>query len=133
MQTIMGSDLLDTTTHKVTISTEFIAKVAHNVNRAYCQAINDDSQPTWETAPEWQKRSAINGVNAHRTNPAMTAEMSHESWLQEKLADGWKYGAVKNPDTKEHPCCVDYAQLPEGQKIKDYLFKAVVESFSTFG
>ena len=27
-----------------------IARVCHEVNRAYCQAIGDNSQPTWEDA-----------------------------------------------------------------------------------
>jgi hypothetical protein len=30
---------------------EEIAKVAHEVNRAYCQALGDFSQPKWEDAP----------------------------------------------------------------------------------
>jgi hypothetical protein len=47
---------------------EEIAKVAHEVNRAYCQAIGDNSQPTWEEAPGWQRDSAINGVLLHLSN-----------------------------------------------------------------
>ena len=31
-------------------------------NRAYCQMIGDNSQSTWEDAPEWQKQSARKGV-----------------------------------------------------------------------
>lgn len=27
-----------------------IARVAHEVNRDYCQALGDDSQPAWENA-----------------------------------------------------------------------------------
>lgn len=33
---------------------EQIARMAHEANRAYCQALGDDSQPAWEDAPEWQ-------------------------------------------------------------------------------
>lgn len=32
-------------------SIELIAQVAHEINRAYCQAIGDDSQPCWNDAP----------------------------------------------------------------------------------
>jgi hypothetical protein len=42
-----------------------IAMVAHEVNKAYCQSIGDNSQPTWREAPEWQTDSAINGVEHH--------------------------------------------------------------------
>lgn len=107
---------------------EEIAAVAHSVNRAYCQSIGDDSQPMWKDAPEWQRDSAVNGVKAHIANPDMTPEGSHESWLAQKAAEGWKFGPVKNPETKEHPCFVPYAELPENQKAKDYLFRGVVHA-----
>lgn len=32
-----------------------IARVCHEVNRAYCQALGDNSQPAWEDAPAWQR------------------------------------------------------------------------------
>ena len=34
------------------LSVEEIARVCHNVNKAYCEAIGDDSQVTWEEAPK---------------------------------------------------------------------------------
>lgn len=107
-----------------------IAKVCHEVNRAYCQAIGDDSQPTWDKAPEWQKQSAITGVHFIQDNPASKPSASHESWLAEKDRDGWKYGMVKDADKKMHPCFVPYEQLPAEQKAKDYIFGAVVRSLS---
>lgn len=105
-----------------------IARVAHEINRAYCQAIGDNSQPTWENAPDWQKSSAINGVAFHRANPDAKPSHSHEEWLKEKDAAGWKYGPVKDPDKKEHPCFISYDELPVEQKAKDYLFLATVHA-----
>ncbi len=110
-----------------------IAQVCHEANRAYCLTIGDSSQPEWEDAPGWQKDSAVNGVNAHwavleegkQPNP----RESHENWLREKTAAGWKYGSVKDPDKKEHPCFVPYDDLPSEQKMKDYIFVGVVKSF----
>lgn len=108
---------------------ELIAKICHNVNRAYCQSIGDDSQPTWGDAPEWQIESAIVGAKYHLTTDGVTPEMSHESWLAQKAADGWKYGEVKDAEKKEHPCFRPYKELPAEQQTKDALFKAVVDSF----
>lgn len=105
-----------------------IAAIAHQINAAYCQSIGDDSQPEWEVAPDWQKQSAIAGVEMHLANPGATPEQSHESWLKQKLDDGWTYGEVKDADKKEHPCCVPYDELPQAQKSKDYLFRAVVHA-----
>lgn len=109
-----------------------IAQVAHDVNRAFCQSIGDSSQPTWEDAPEWQKASALNGVDFHLNNPEADPSQSHENWLKQKEAEGWKYGPVKNPETREHPCYLPYDQLPVEQRSKDYLFKQVVNSLKPF-
>ncbi|MCI0565186.1 MAG: RyR domain-containing protein [Nitrososphaera sp.] len=110
------------------MNTERIAKVAHEVNRAYCQALGDTSQPAWEDAPDWQKSSAINGVVFHLTNQDAGPDHSHNEWLKEKQEAGWKYGPVKNPEAKEHPCFVPYEELPVEQKAKDYLFRGVVHA-----
>lgn len=107
---------------------EQIAKVCHETNRSFCQTLNDDSQPQWELAPDWQRQSAINGVKFKLENPDASPSASHESWLEEKRQTGWKYGAVKNPDTKEHPCFVPYTALPAEQQVKDALFIGVVNS-----
>ncbi len=107
-----------------------IAKVCHEANKAYCETIGDNTQPSWKDAPEWQVESAIKGVEFNLANPDAPASASHDSWLEVKKADGWKYGAVKNPEAKEHPCYVRYEELPEEQKKKDALFKAVVAALA---
>jgi hypothetical protein len=111
---------------------EDVARVCHEANESLCVTQGDFSQPSWDDAPEWQKKSAVNGVKFHLENPGASASASHESWLAEKEADGWKYGAVKNPETKEHPCFVPYDELPREQQAKDYLFKAIVEGLRSF-
>lgn len=107
-----------------------IARVCHEVNRAYCSAIGDNSQPAWEEAAEWQKSSAVKGVEFTMASPVATPHDSHNSWLAEKERDGWAYGPVKDPDAKTHPCFVPYDQLPVEQRVKDYLFQAVARSLA---
>lgn len=111
---------------------EAIARICHEANRAYCMALGDGSQPAWEDAPEWQRASAIKGVRFHRGNPHAGPEASHESWLREKEADGWKWGPVKDPEKKEHPCFVPFDELPEEQQLKDVLFTNIVDAFSLY-
>jgi hypothetical protein len=105
-----------------------IARVCHEVNRAYCKSLGDESQPAWDDAPQWQKDSALAGVQAILTDPATTPEQSHEGWLAQKRADGWTFGPVKYAEAKTHPCFVPYAELPAEQRVKDYLFGAVVRA-----
>lgn len=110
------------------MQTEQIARVCHEVNRAYCQALGDESQVTWIDAPQWQRDSAIAGVEFIRSNPGAKPSASHEAWLAQKQKDGWKYSPVKDVDKKEHPCYVPYEQLPVEQKAKDYIFGAIVRA-----
>lgn len=107
---------------------ESIARVAHEINRAYAASLGDDSQPVWEDAPEWQQSSALAGVDMNLANPDATPEQSHESWLAQKTAEGWAYGEVKDVEKKLHPCFLPYAELPPEQKAKDYLFRGVVHA-----
>ena len=107
---------------------EACAAAAHMVNKAWCEAHGDHSQPDWADAPDWQKSSARNGVQGALAGN--TPEQSHESGLAEKAATGWKWGAVKNADTKEHPCFVPYAELPPEQQAKDHLFLATVRTMA---
>lgn len=109
------------------MDTTDIAAIAHEVNRAYCEGLGDTSQPAWADAPDLQKESALMGVRLHLSGD-YGPEASHESWVKQKLADGWKYGPVKNPDIKEHPCIVQFNELPREQQVKDFLFRGVVHA-----
>lgn len=108
---------------------EFIARLCHAVNRAYCLSLGDTSQPSWKEAPQWQRDSAIAGVQFHLAHSDAKPSDSHESWMKDKLAAGWKFGPVKDAEKKEHPCLVPYDQLPKEQQAKDFLFLGVVHEF----
>ena len=105
-----------------------IARICHEVNRAYCQALGDDSQPSWEDAPAWQRESARMGVDLHLMGN-FGPEASHISWMNNKIADGWTYGEVKDSEAKTHPCIKQFSQLPREQQAKDYIFRAIVHAF----
>ncbi len=112
---------------------EKIARICHQVNKAYCESQKDDSQVDWEDAPEWQKTPVINGVKLYMDNPDLSPSASHEAWLAEKEGDGWKYGVVKNESLKTHPCCVGFEDLPVNQQAKDFIFKAIVNAIREGG
>lgn len=105
-----------------------IAIICHQANKAYCDNQGDNSQKDWDEAEEWQRVSAVKGVEFRLANPNASQSAQHESWMLEKLSDGWRYGLVKNPLTKEHPCMVDYSELPEKERKKDALFQAVIDA-----
>lgn len=102
-----------------------IAAVCHEANRMYCLTLGDTTQPEWMQAPEWQRQSAIKGVEAIAEGRTTRPEQSHESWSAEKIATGWVYGPVKDAEKKEHPCLVPFTELPPEQQMKDHLFFAI--------
>lgn len=106
---------------------EQIARVCHEANRAYALATGEDPAvvfPSWDMAPEAIKESARVGVRA--ALEGATPEALHESWLATKERDGWKFGPLKNLETREHPCMVPYCDLPPIQRRKDALFQSIV-------
>jgi hypothetical protein len=105
-----------------------IARVAHELNHAYCVAIGDTGSCEWEDAPNWQRTAACQGVEFALANPDATPEMSHESWMAQKVKDGWVFGVTKDGNAKTHPCLVPYMQLPLEQRVKDHLFKGIVRA-----
>lgn len=111
-----------------------IARVCHEINKAYCESLGDHSQSGWDSSPQWQKDSAIAGVAFHIEGlfggASHGPEASHESWMAQKVADGWTYGPIKNPDIKQHPCIVPFDKLPKDQQAKDYIFRAVVHALA---
>jgi hypothetical protein len=104
------------------------ARAAHEVNRAYAIATGDISHVAWDLSPDWQRESVKAGVRGVLEGNG--PEESHAAWLDFKRDLGWKHGPVKDPDKREHPCFLPYAELPEAQKVKDVLFVMAVRSMA---
>ena len=111
---------------------EDIARICHEANTSLCRIHGDYTQTRWTLAEEWQRESAIKGVEFAIANPDAPASAQHDAWSQDKLANGWKFGPVKDASKKEHPCLVPFDQLPPSQQAKDYLFKAIVQALAPF-
>ena len=124
--------LVHTSNNNKIMLIEKIAQVAHEVNKAYCEAIGDKSQTSWEDAPAWQKESAVLGVMFHVEHPDAGPEASHNSWMKQKLENGWRLGHVKDENEKTHPCILPFEDLPKEQQAKDHLFRQVVHSLKDF-
>ena len=47
------------------------------------------------------------------------AKNVHEVWAETRLKDGWRYGATRNDERREHPCLVAYEELDDNEKEYD--------------
>lgn len=110
-----------------------VARVVLAANTTYVQSLGEWVAGGWSEAPESDKKSILAGVEHQLTELQLGNEVSpsesHQRWLTRKRLGGWKYGEVKKPEQKEHPCCVPYEELPEDQKLKDHLFVGIVGAF----
>lgn len=43
----------------------------------------------------------------------------HEVWAAGRIAEGWKYGPVRDEIKKKHPCLIPYEELSEEEKDYD--------------
>lgn len=109
-----------------------IAKIVHEMNRRLCQLTGDDSQTPWESVPEWQEDATYNQILFAQHNPSAPANIHHKVWCDKKVADGWKWGPVKDVDKKEHPDLVDYYELSPVARLKDELFSIIVRYLSDY-
>lgn len=109
---------------------EKIAEICHEVNRAWCSYIGDNSQPSWAEAPQWQRDSAVAGVAFHRANPDAGDSASRDAWMAVKVAAGWVFGLEKNPDANPptHPPLVPFGELLPEHQFKDRLFRTIVHA-----
>lgn len=105
-----------------------IAFVCHQANKAWCIQNGDNSQKDWNEAEEWQRDSAIKGVQFRLDNPEAGKSAQHDAWMADKVADGWVYGETKDAEAKTHPCIVPFGELPEFQQKKDALFCGIVDA-----
>ena len=105
-----------------------VARVCHETNKAHCENAGDLTQLQWEDTADWIKESAIKGVIFRLENPDAPASATHDAWYDHKVKEGWVYGEVKDAEKKTHPCLVAYDQLSVHDRLKDYLFGAVVKA-----
>jgi len=105
-----------------------VAIVCHQANKAWCEENGDNSQKDWKDAEEWQRDSAIKGVEFRVNNPDAKEDAQHNAWMEDKVKDGWVFGSVKDTLLKTHPCIVPFNELPVFQQKKDKLFCAIVDA-----
>jgi hypothetical protein len=107
---------------------QIIAKACHEANRVWCQSEGDYSQKRWSEAEQWQRDSAIKGVEFRLNNPDALSSAQHDAWSKDKIDSGWVFGEVKDSEKKTHPCLIPFEELPEFQQKKDKLFQAIVDA-----
>jgi hypothetical protein len=103
-----------------------VCRLAHELNRAWCELNGDISQQPWSEAPLWQQEATTQAVRFFLEHPEAGDEAMHQQWLEEKYREGWTYGPVKDAEFRRHPCLVPFEQLSAEQQFKDRMFRTIV-------
>ena len=88
------------------------------------------------------KKSLYKNIEFYMPNPIDTSDVElseemrqlveqlarnvHENWALGRINEGWTYGSERNDSLKQHPCLIDYDDLPENEK--DYDRNTAVET-----
>lgn len=97
---------------------EQIAVVVHEAIRAWQKVNGQAVSASWEEAT-WERDSTIEAVQFALEDPRPGRQ--HERWMEERQAQGWTYGPVKDTAAKTNPSLVPFEQLPLVEIVKDHL------------
>jgi hypothetical protein len=104
-----------------------IAPVVHEAIRQWQRVNGQPVSPPWEEAT-WERDSTREAVALALTDP--TPGQQHQKWLDERRAQGWTWGPVKDGERKTSPSLVPFNDLPEVEKAKDRLVIAIVRALA---
>lgn len=105
--------------------TPHLTEAAYEALRIYGKIIGEVSKPSYREASDSVRIGLQSGMAFLMGNPESTPEDLHNNWLNEKLANGWKHGKVKDVEAKIHPCFMDFSELPKEEQKKDSIFLEV--------
>jgi len=99
-----------------------IAKECHTKNNELMVMNGEEPKGDWESLDRATKFINLKSVIKALENPDLTAKDMHNEWINNKIADGWSYGEVKDEELKTHPLITDYDSMNPVDKMKDQVF-----------
>jgi hypothetical protein len=150
---------LDGDDAKPTLNDEIVEKIAqaihsHYLEQAACEGNQARESRDWRDLPERLQNSnrdaakdifrklrqcdlRVQFADPHdevdmsfdeETIEALAAE-EHARWTMELLRKGWRYGRTKSDETRQHPCLVPYAELPDADRQYDMMMARTIPEY----
>ena len=107
-----------------------IARAAHEAIRGWVTAHGQKATPPWSRAAKWMRDSTRESILFAIENPEAPHSAQHDQWMEQKFRDGWVFGETKDASAKTHPMLIPYEDLPEFERRKDALMRAIALSLS---
>lgn len=107
------------------LTNEQIAIICHETCRAYQIALGEEyPHGHWSESTKLTQELTIRGVELNREGKS--AREIHGDWVESRKHEGWTLGR-KSDAYRTHPNLVPYEQLPEKERYKNALQKAVFD------
>jgi len=103
------------------------ALMVHMINNRICETIGEQ-QIAWDDAPEYMREGLISALEDD-----LSPEDIHIKCMENRLANGWVLGPVKDVEKKTSPCLVPYNELPIEQRLKDSVRVGVRDFLKAYG
>lgn len=82
--------------------------------------MNSIDTPYGRYAPQVPSPEAMAGAaDIMREAVETIARLNHDVWAARRIAEGWRYGPLRDDAGKLHPDLVAYEHLPEAEKAYD--------------
>jgi len=110
----------------------YIASIAHLALAALSDFAGEQNViHEFDQLPDAQKDGLIAGVDMLIANKDAGADARHNAWMENMLADGWKFSKKRSDEAKTHPRLVPFDQLPKKEIAKEKLLHAIVRAMES--
>lgn len=110
----------------------YIAIVAVSVIGSFRTSIGDESAISeFDLLTQPQKENLLEGIDMLVADSDAGPDARHAALVAKLAEDGWVYGDALDEASKTHPLLLPFEELPEAERVKEYLLHAVVRSMST--
>ena len=109
---------------------EKLAKIAYEVNVAYCESLGDIVHPAWDELMPFEVAECVDLVKTVREDQMVAPKSLHALWCAGRGKKGWSYGPRLDFKIKTHPLLTDFEKLSKNNQSKGYILKGVVSALT---
>ena len=100
--------------------------MATDLQDAYHRFRGDD-EALWDDLNDERQMEIVATAQELLEDP--TPENAHKIWMEDRLSKGWKFGEKFDVDSRVSPYLVDYEELEDDIKWKDWLWVNTLTSY----
>lgn len=102
------------------------AAIASDMQDAYHEFHGED-ETNWNGLKDERKMEIVATIEELLKDP--TPENAHKLWMEDRLSKGWKLDEKFDADSRTSPYLVDYEELEDDIKWKDWLWVHSITSY----